>query len=174
MKPAYEYLADGPDVFRRIGQLAAQTVIFDIEPLVASWDSSQDALDRGLVEVLAEVEAIDSVHVVCFATNSARLPSAIPSAAGLRVEYLVSARKPLRVAPYRAMPQPGVVIGDQVATDGILARRLGYTFLHYRPRIGSMPAGPRLLFGCGDLLRPLLFSRDHKPRRPPPQNGVGM
>lgn len=166
MKPAYEYLADGQEVFRRIRQLAAQTAIFDVEPLIASWDSSQDALDRGLADVLAELKAIDSVHVVCFATNSARLPSAIPLAAGLRLEYVVSARKPLRTAPYRAMPRPGVVVGDQVATDGLLARRLGYTFLHYRPQIASMPTGPRLLFGFGDLLRPLLFSSDHDPGQP--------
>lgn len=164
MKPVYD-LADRQEVFRRIRQLAAQTAIFDVEPLIASWDSSQDALDHGLADVVAELEAIDSVHVVFFATNSVRLPSAIPSAAGLRLEYVASARKPLRAAPYRAMPRPGVVVGDQVATDGILARRLGYTFLHYRPQIASMPAGPRLLFAFGDLLRPLLFSRDNDAER---------
>jgi hypothetical protein len=69
-------------------------------------------------------------------------------------------------SPYRAMPRPGVVVGDQVAADGLLARRLGYTFLHYRPQIASMPTGPRLLFGFGDLLRPLLFSSDHNPGQP--------
>jgi hypothetical protein len=38
-----------------------------------------------------------------------------------------------------------VVIGDQVATDGMLARRLGYTFLHYRPGLERVPViiGPR-------------------------------
>jgi predicted HAD superfamily phosphohydrolase YqeG len=47
--------------------------------------------------------------------------------------YLASAVKPLRTAAYRALPRPGAVIGDQLSTDGLLARRLGYTFLHWRP-----------------------------------------
>jgi hypothetical protein len=51
------------------------------------------------------------------------------------------------------------VVGDQIATDGILARRIGYSFLHLRPPPEHMPAGPRLLSGCGDALRPLLFGR---------------
>jgi hypothetical protein len=51
-----------------------------------------------------------------------------------------------------------VVIGDQVATDGILARRLGYAFVLHRPP-GRIPAGPRLMNRLGQLVRPLLFTR---------------
>ncbi len=82
---------------------------------------------------------------------------------GVRAEYLASAGKPLRTAYYRAFPRPGVVIGDQLATDGALARRLGYAFLQYRPEPGSLPgglpAGPRLMDWGGRLVRPLLFAR---------------
>lgn len=39
------------------------------------------------------------------------------------------------------------------------ARRLGYTFLHYRPHLDRTPAGPWLMNQCGRLLRPLLFTR---------------
>ena len=59
---------------------------------------------------------------------------------------------------YRGFPLPGVVIGDQVATDGILARRLGYAFVLHRPP-GRIPAGPRLMNRLGQLVRPLLFTR---------------
>ena len=55
--------------------------------------------------------------------------------------------------------RPGVVIGDQVVTDGILARRLGYTFLHYCPDLADAPAGPRLMNDLGRPLPLLLFTR---------------
>jgi hypothetical protein len=54
------------------------------------------------------------------------------------------------------------VVGDQIATDGILARRIGYSFLHLRLPPERMPAGPRLLSGCGEALRPLLFGRSRR------------
>jgi hypothetical protein len=49
------------------------------------------------------------------------------------------------------------MIGDQVATDGILARRLGYTFLRYCPDLSRAPAGPRLMSELGRPLEALLF-----------------
>jgi hypothetical protein len=142
-----------------VGKLSARTVVFDVEPLVAYWDSGQDALDRGVAMVLGQVGAVPGVQVVCFATNSLRRPSVVPAGGDVRVVYLAAARKPLRVSPYLGLPRPGVVIGDQVATDGVLARRLGYAFLQYRPPLDSAPAGPRLMYQCGRLVRPLLFAR---------------
>jgi predicted HAD superfamily phosphohydrolase YqeG len=163
VKPAYEPVARERDIPGWISRLGARTVVFDVEPLVARWDSSQAALDEGIAAVIAAVAAIGSVRALCFATNSARSPSVLPPARpGLQVSYLVSARKPLRVAPYASLPAPGVVVGDQIATDGILARRIGYAFLHFRPGRQDMPAGPRLLADCGAALRPLLFGRPRK------------
>jgi predicted HAD superfamily phosphohydrolase YqeG len=159
VRTAYEQLAGLPDVVRRAGQLSAKTMIFDVEPLVAYWDGGQEALDEGAALVLGQAVAVPGVRVVCFATNSARRLSVVPGSPGVRVVYQASARKPLRTAPYRDFPRPGVVIGDQVATDGMLARRLGYAFLHYRPGLERVPAGPRLMNYCGQLVRPLLFTR---------------
>jgi len=164
VRSAYELITDPREVPARIGELAARTVIYDVEPLVAPWDSSQDALDRGIAEVVGQAAQIRGVRAVCFATNSARRPSRLPAGRpGLQVRYVVSARKPLRVGPYADLPGPGVVVGDQIATDGILARRIGYSFLHFQPRRDSMPAGPHLLSGCGEVLRPLLFARPGRP-----------
>lgn len=160
MKAAYSTVADSREVPARVREMAARSVIFDVEPLVASWDSSQAELDRGIAAVVTEVAAIGGVQVVCFATNSARFPSAPPAAPpGMQVRYLVSARKPLRTAPYSDLPRPGVVVGDQIATDGVLARRIGFSFLQFRPQPGSVPAGPKVLMRCGDVLRPLIFAR---------------
>jgi predicted HAD superfamily phosphohydrolase YqeG len=155
--PGYQRLTGEAEVPGLLRQLSARTLVVDIEPLIAAWYGGQDALDQGVARFLGSVNSIETVAVVCFATNSARVPTTLPEAEGIRVEYLASARKPLRTAPYRGMPVPGVVIGDQVATDGVLAKRIGYTFLHYQRRLGDMPPRPRALAAGGEILRPLLF-----------------
>ena len=162
MRTAYERVFERRDLLRRAAELSPKTVIIDIEPFVAFWDTSQESLDRGLAAVFDQVSAIPGVQVVCFATNSARSPAAVPAAAGIRVMYLQSARKPMRIAPYQNLPRPGIVIGDQAAIDGVLARRLGYTFLYYAPRLEGVPIGPRLLHQFGEFAVPFLFrgSRD--------------
>jgi predicted HAD superfamily phosphohydrolase YqeG len=141
-------------------------MIFDVEPLVAWWDSSQESLDRGIAALVSGLVDLPDVRVVVFATNSARRPSAIPSLPGVLVTYLASAGKPLRTAPYRALPRPGAVIGDQVATDGLLARRLGYTFLHWSPRLAGVPLWPRLMGLLGRLALPLFRTREGPARDP--------
>jgi hypothetical protein len=164
VKVAYERFAEPPVLLRRARELSSRTIIVDVEPLVAYWDTGQEALDAGIAKILGQVGADPGVLVVCFSTNSDRRPSPVPGGGapgpgGPRVVYLASARKPFRTAPYRDFPRPGVVIGDQVATDGILARRLGYSFLHYCPDPAQVPAGPRLMYDLGRPLEPLLFTR---------------
>jgi predicted HAD superfamily phosphohydrolase YqeG len=149
-------LADGLRVVRELG---AKTVMLDVEPLVAYWDSSQRSLDQGIAQVLSEIAEVPGVVAVCFATNSARRPSADPAYPGIRVTYLASAYKPFRVDLYRDLPKPGVLIGDQVLTDGLLALRLGYAFAQYTPERERVPRGPWLLAQGGRLARPLLFRR---------------
>jgi len=154
----YQRFGDLGDLPRLLTELAARTLVFDVEPLVADWDGPQDSLDRGVGTIVDLVATIPRVRAICFATNSARRPAELPHVPGVEVIYLVSARKPANLAPYERLPRPGVVIGDQVLTDGLLARRLGYFFLHYRhPRTG--PAGPHLLDTAGELARPLIFRR---------------
>jgi hypothetical protein len=156
--PAMSYVrVDQREIPERIRQWRARTVVLDVEPLIATWDSGQDLLDAGIARTGAEIGALPEVRVVCFATNSARRPSRLPEVPGTQVIYLASARKPLHTAPYLGLPRPGVVVGDQVATDGLLARRLRYAFLHFRPPLRDMPIGPMLLRGSGELIRPVLF-----------------
>jgi predicted HAD superfamily phosphohydrolase YqeG len=145
------------DAVSLAGELSVRTVIVDVEPLVAYWDGTQESLDEGIARVLGEIVKLPTVEVVCFSTNSLRRPSVVPSPAGVRVVYLASAGKPLRTTAYRRFPRPGVVIGDQVATDGILARRLGYAFIQFDPPPG-VPVGPRLMAAAGRLVQPLLFT----------------
>ena len=157
MKTVVEHAAGLADAARRAGELSVRTVIVDIEPLVSHWDGTQETLDEGIARVLSEVAKLPTVEVVCFSTNSSRRPSVVPSTAGIEVVYLASAGKPLRTTAYQCFPRPGAVIGDQVATDGILARRLGYTFIQLDPPAG-IPVGPRLMAAAGRLMRPLWFT----------------
>ena len=99
MRASYEQLTELRDVLARARELSVRTMIFDVEPLVAWWDSSQESLDQGLAAVVSELGKLPDVRAVVFATNSARRPSAIPSLPGVRVTYLASAGKPLRTAP---------------------------------------------------------------------------
>jgi predicted HAD superfamily phosphohydrolase YqeG len=153
----YERFATTGDVLQRVSELTPRTVIVDIEPFVAWWDSGQEPLDSGVATTVSQLGGLPGVSVLCFATNSARRPSRVPVGAAAQVVYLASAGKPLQIAQYRSLPAPGVVIGDQVLTDGILARRLGYAFLHYCTEPADMPTGPRLLRACGRPLLPFLF-----------------
>jgi predicted HAD superfamily phosphohydrolase YqeG len=155
--PAYEHLTDMNDVVGRVGELSLKTVIFDVEPLIAYWNTTQAELDEGVRRTIPKFAAIPGLRVVCFATNSARQPSTIPKCSGVQVRYLASAGKPLRTSPYLGFPVPGAVVGDQILTDGMLARRLGFTFLHCAPSLASIPLRPQLLNRIGSLLRPVLF-----------------
>ena len=159
MRAGYERASSLDAALGRVGELSARTVVFDIEPLVAYWDTGQDALERGVALIVQRAAQLPQVQLVCFATNSKRRPQDVPSSTRVRVVYLASAGKPMRIAPYRDFPRPGVVVGDQIATDGLLARRLGYTFVQYRPAPDEIPAGPRLLGQLGRLVRPVAFRR---------------
>jgi predicted HAD superfamily phosphohydrolase YqeG len=165
VRAGYERAAELDAVLSRVEELAARTVIFDVEPLVAYWDSGEDELERGVALIVLRAGQLPEVQVVCFATNSTRRPQAVPGSADVRVVYLRSAGKPIRTAPYQGFPRPGVVVGDQIATDGLLARRLGYAFVQYRPPLDEMPAGPRLLRQLGRLVRPVAFSRPGRSSR---------
>ena len=88
------------DVFAEAGKLSVRTMIIDVEPLVASWRSGQEALDRGIARVLGEVRLVPSVRAVVIATNSARRPSAVPACEGLQVRY----RHPPAATADRAVP----------------------------------------------------------------------
>ena len=149
---------DAAEVTRLLRTLDPRTAIIDIEPLVATWNTGNAELDAGITALLSALAADPGrLRDVVFATNSARQPSEISRPADLRVHYVSHAGKPLRARSYRQLARPGVVVGDQIATDGILAWRLGLTFVHYVPRAAAVPTGPPLLRALGQPLRRVLF-----------------
>jgi predicted HAD superfamily phosphohydrolase YqeG len=172
MKPGYMRCGSQDQALRAVAGLAAATLVIDVEPLIAHWDTGQQALDRGLRRILAEVEPLPAVRLVCFSTNSRRRPSFTPASQRFRVLYLALAGKPFRTAHYRMFPAPGALIGDQILTDGLLARRLGYTFVHYQPAVDEVPAGPWLLNRFGHLILRLLFPGADAAATQPPRTSV--
>ncbi len=164
MRGRYERYTELDDILDQARKLSVQTLIVDIEPLVSWWHNTQESLDWGVAMVVGKVAMLPTLRVLVFSTNSVRRPSVIPDAGDLEVRYVSSAGKPLRTAPYRDLPRPGAVIGDQVPTDGLLARRLGFTFLHYQPRLDDVPLGPRVMHRLGRLAVPVLFSRGRRDR----------
>jgi predicted HAD superfamily phosphohydrolase YqeG len=159
MRESYSRATDVAAVVARVVELHAKTVIFDVEPLAAFWDTDEETLRHGVAAVLDRIALAPEVRVVGFATNSRRRLALNSTSSGVRVLYVAAARKPASVRPYRDLPRPGVVVGDQIATDGVLAHRLGYAFIHYRPTFERIPLGPKLMHQLGRPLRPLLFGR---------------
>jgi len=159
MRESYSRATDVAAVVARVVELHAKTVIFDVEPLAAFWDTDEETLRHGVAAVLDRIALAPEVTVVGFATNSRRRLALTSTSNGVRVLYVAAARKPASIRPYRDLPRPGVVVGDQVATDGVLAHRLGYAFIHYRPTFERIPLGPKLMHQLGRPLLPLLFSR---------------
>ncbi len=157
MRVPFRAVAGLDDVIAWHDELGARSLIFDVEPLVALWDTDEQALRIGVETVVDRLSSVDGVEAVCFATNSTRHLH-LDSHKGMAVSYIAGARKPLSLDHYRHLPRPGMVVGDQVATDGLLARRLGFAFAHVQYTAFPPPLGPRMMRQLGRPLRPRLFS----------------
>jgi hypothetical protein len=173
MRGAYRPVADLTEALAWAAELGTRTVVFDVEPLVAAWNSDARALRRGVDQVLARADAVPRLEVIGFATNSLRRLDG-PVGRGPGDFYLAAARKPLLVGPYRELPRPGLLVGDQVATDGMLAWRLGFAFAHLQQTGLRVPIGTRLMRLVGGPLHPLLFGpRAGRPRPGHPRTPAG-
>ncbi len=161
MRAAHHECLSFDDIRTCLEAIAPRTAIVDIEPLIAYWDTGTEELDQGIDRFLQEFRSLPSLEIIVFATNSFRQPSMPPGAPG--VTYHARALKPFSTSPFRDFPVPGVVIGDQTATDGVLASRLNYTFLRYKVPAKEMKLGPLLMAGLGRVVRPLFLTRPRPP-----------
>lgn len=134
------------------------TLILDVEPLVAPWDSDISTFVQkasGLCRVIAA--QVPSMNVLVFATNSRRPRPGPPADGTLRTLLVTGAAKPWRTSYLRDLPRPIVVAGDQVLTDGLLAWRLDATFLHYAAG-QPVPWWPRIQGMAGRLAVSAFFT----------------
>lgn len=137
-----------------------RTVLYDVEPLVAAWNTDAAQLRQGVQRVVQATALLPCVEVIGFTTNSLRRLDDPMDDAHHRVFYRAAARKPLLIAPYRDLPTPGIVVGDQIATDGALAWRLGHAFAQLAHDPVTTPWGTSVMRLLGRPLSPLLFVAD--------------
>jgi hypothetical protein len=163
MRADYQQFSDQDELLSYLAGLSPKTVIFDVEPVVARWNTGTSELSGGVERLATKLSAIPGIEFLGFVTNSRRRISVTSRAGGPRVFYVSAARKPLLIQRYRRLPRPGAVVGDQLATDGIFAWRLGFDFLHYNPGAGESPPGVRIMNLTGSLLRPLFFNPGSRP-----------
>ena len=105
MRAAFERVTELADVVRHAGEMSARTLVFDVEPLVAYWNGGQEALDEGMARVLSEISVLPAVQVVCFATNSLRRPTVVPSGGAYR--WFIRHRRTSRCGPRLIGVSPG-------------------------------------------------------------------
>jgi predicted HAD superfamily phosphohydrolase YqeG len=94
---------------------------------------------------------------VGFATNSHRHLEVNSDYDDVRVMNISRAVKPLLTRRLRGLPRPVILVGGQIATDGLLAWRLGFNFAHVQQISQLRPWGPRLMHQLGRPLTPRLF-----------------
>lgn len=166
MRADYQQFSDQDELLSCVAGLSPKTVIVDVEPLVAFWNSGLSELSGGVERLADKLSAIPGIEFLGFVTNSRRRATVTSRDGGPSVFYVSSAHKPLLIKRYRRLPRPGAVVGDQLATDGILARRLGFAFLRYNPDARESPPGVRIMNLTGNLLRPLFFNASTRPGPP--------
>jgi predicted HAD superfamily phosphohydrolase YqeG len=163
MRADYQQFSDQDELLSCVAGLSPKTVVFDVEPLVALWNTGTSELSGGVERLANQLSAIPGIEFLGFVTNSRRRTPVTSRADGPSIFYVSSAHKPLLIKRFRSLPRPGVVIGDQLATDGIFAWRLGFDFIHYHPATGESPPGVRIMNLTGYLLRPLFFNTRSRP-----------
>jgi predicted HAD superfamily phosphohydrolase YqeG len=160
MRVSYRRVHDLDDVMTWLTELGARTVIFDVEPLIALWDTGHDVLRQGVDATVDQVLTVKEIEVVGFATNSLRHLELNRNRDGVQVFYTSRAAKPFFPRRHRHLPHPAVLVGDQIATDGLLAWRLGFAFAHVQNSHPHRPWGPRLMHQLGRPLATELFQPD--------------
>jgi len=152
---------DRDTVLAAVVALQPATLVVDVQPFVAPWGSSSDAMMSGAValcEYLAD--ATPTLRTLVFATNARSAIGQQLREERPRVTFVSAAHKPWRTTYLAGAPRPVVVLGDQILTDGLLAFRLHGRFLHWRAH-GRIPWWPRVQEMIGGLLVRFMFSPMH-------------
>ena len=138
----------GPEQALALVRMCGTTAVIDVEPMLAHWNTSQEALDAGLRALLPTLPDI----MIIFATNSSRRPGfALP----MGRHYLNQAHKPFTRLPAAA---GALFVGDQFLTDGLLAWRNRGVFVH-TPLLKTAPFGVKIMWYAGRVLMTLFARR---------------
>ena len=148
-----------PEVLEILRHMGPASLVMDVEPLVVSWNSPPSRVNDAMLLISNEIRRnVGSVQAIVFATNSRRFRAVLredPSP----VVLVQRAGKPWRRKYAQHLPRPMVVIGDQIFTDGLLAVRLGASFVHVDAGV-TMPAWPRVQRLLGRSIQHVIFGSD--------------
>jgi len=135
-------------------------VLIDLENTVVPYGAA-----RALASTTALLdrfkEGCDMDRVI-FVTNSSdvELVELVGAITGCKV--ISEAHKPFtskrRIAA-QTTATPGLVLGDQILTDGILAWRLGCPFIQFQLERTGEPAWPRIIRGFGSFFVGFFFKK---------------
>jgi len=149
---------DRDTVVGAVVELQPATLVVDVQPFVAPWGCSSDAMLSGVVALAKYLaDAAPNLRTLIFATNARPAFRQQLQRGRPMVTLIGAAHKPWRVAYLTGAPRPVVVLGDQIITDGMLAFRVHGLFLHWRAP-GHIPWWPRLQAMIGALLIHFFFS----------------
>jgi predicted HAD superfamily phosphohydrolase YqeG len=113
-------------------RLEPDVLVLDLEPLLLRWDAADEQLELSWARFLRLIRG-STVRMVLVVSSSRRELSLV-TPRDLHVRVVRRARKPLvsraTLGLYGGAGRRGVVCGDVSLTDGLLAARLGYTFVH--------------------------------------------
>ena len=155
-------IRDVPALMVALDRIRPTTLVVDVEPLVVPWDSAPTLFPNAPDDFAQTVQAsVPSVTSVVYSSNS-RCPRTADSKPDIRI--VTAACKPWRTRYLHDEPGPVAVVGDQVLTDGLLAWRLGATFLHWQVTV-PMPRWPRLQRCIGRIAAPSYSRMTMAPRR---------
>jgi hypothetical protein len=150
--------------------LNPDTLVLDAEPLLIDWRSGHGAWHPGWSALLSEIFD-HGVRTVVVVSNSRRDLSSLQQVprppAGLRIHCLSRAWKPWtsrRALGLGSSLGSGVVCGDVSLTDGILASRLRYSFVHLK--VLDQPLYARIQDRCGTWLLNRCYPPGHPEQKP--------
>ena len=129
------------------------TLIFDVDNTLVRQGAPPDEFIEAVNAVIDRFEAHPSVDRVIALTNGAQ--RAVPRLVS-RGNKPWTTRRRLKLTGISDL----VVVGDQVLTDGVLAWRLGATFVHLVIDDSSEPPDQSRMRRRGKCLESLLFRED--------------
>ncbi|MER7245642.1 hypothetical protein [Kribbella sp. NPDC000426] len=143
-----------------------EVLVLDAEPLLIDWQVPDGHWHVSLADLVSRARA-GGVRTLLVVTNSRRafpgLDRALTGNLITRAWKPWTSRRRLNLMHNGA---PGVVCGDVALTDGLLAVRLGYTFVHLQ--VADRPLYPRVQDRIGHWLTRRAFAHDSSraPGRP--------
>lgn len=149
--------ADLGAVGHALEEIGAVTAIIDVEPMLVAWNDIDQTYVQDVQERLSTLlSSAPSLSYMILVSNSKSVRPGATEVAGRTVVTITNAHKPWRVIILRSAPEPVAVIGDQPLTDGLLAWRLGASFVHWQ-HLGLVPWWPRFQGMVGAVIVPFLF-----------------